>query len=235
MKKYLVLFLMIGFASCSRPVDHSLAEYIIYADSLSTELPPMKRIRYIPLETTEASLIEEINKIIVRDSVFYIFDNMRKRVLLFDYEGKFISSIDKLGLGPGEYTYPSDMDVDKDGNIYVSDFQSRNIIKYKSGDGNDFEILPIGEAFMDFVIQGQYIYLSRLLRTTPFDVNLARWDMNSREIEIWRENELTDANGFGFADHYFYRTGTNSAFYCERFHPVIYQIVGGYVERIYLL
>lgn len=227
MKKSIILFiLIIGFTSCRKSVDQSFAEYIIHVDSLSTELPPIKNIRYIPLETTEASLIQNINKIIVRDSVFYLFDFLSKRILLFNERGKFIKSIDKVGQGPGEYTYPSDIDVDKEGNIYVSDYQSKNIIKYHLGNENDFEILKVGESFMDFVIQGQYIYLSRLTRVGPFDINLARWNMDSQEIEILKENKLMEGIAIGFANHYFYRTGNGNAFYYERFHKIGYQIVG---------
>lgn len=227
MRKNIILFiLIIGFVSCRKGVNQSFAEYIIYVDSLSTELPPIKSIRYIPLETTDASLIRNINKIIVRDSVYYIFDNLSKKILLFNKRGRFIKSINKVGQGPGEYIYPSDIDVDKEGNIYLSDFQSKNIIKYCFGNENDFEILDVGESFMDFVIQGQYIYLSRLAREGTLDINLARWNMDSQEIEILKENELIEGNSIGFADHYFYRTGNEYAFYYERFHRIGYQIVG---------
>lgn len=224
MKKYIVFFVLICSAvSCKQGHEQSFAEYVINVDSLSTELPPVKNVSYIPLEVTEASLIQNINKIVARDSVFYIFDNRSKKVFLFNNRGKFLKSIDKIGLGPGEYTYPSDIDVDKEGNVYVSDFQSKSIIKYNLGNENDFEILYIGESFMDFVIHGHYIYLSRLAREGALNVNLARWDMESKEVEILKENKLIEGNSIGFADHYLFRTG-DCAYYYERFRPIGYQI-----------
>lgn len=227
MRKHIILFVLIcSFASCQQAADQSFAEYFVNVDSLATELPSVKDVLYVPLETTETSLIQNINKIVVRDSVIYIFDNLSKKVFLFSEKGRFLRSIDKIGQGPGEYTYPSDMDVDKEGNIYLSDFQSKNIIKYNLGDGDDYEILHIGESFMDFVVQGKYVYLSRLARTGTFDVNLARWDMITQEVEVLKENKLIEGNSIGFADHYLFRTDDKNAYYYERFNPIGYQIVG---------
>lgn len=222
---------MIGFASCKQLPNQFFSGYTILVDSLSEALPPVKDISYIPLETTGASYIRNIDKIIVEDSIFYIFDNMSKKVFLFNQEGKFLQSINRVGQGPGEYTYPTDMQVDKDGNVYVSDFAAKRIIKYNSGNLNDFEVLNIGESFMDFVIQGRFIYLSRMIRDGAFSVNLARWDMNTYELEILKENRLLEGNTIGFANHYFYRTGEDCVYYYERFNPIGYRIVGDSLSK----
>lgn len=232
MKKIILYFILsIGFVSCKQIPSPLSVEYTILVDSLSETLPPVKNILYIPLETSETSLIRNIDKIITKDSIFYIFDNMSKKIFLFNQEGKFLRNIDKVGQGPGEYTSPSDMEVDNDGNVYVSDFPAKRIIKYNLGNGNDFEVINIGVSFMDFVIHGKFIYLSRMIKNGAFSVNLARWNMDTHEMEILKENKLLEGNTIGFANHYFYRTGEDCVYYYERFNPIGYRIVGDSLSK----
>ena len=69
-----------------RPVDS-------YADS----------VEFIPLETTDSSLIRAINQMIVKDERIYIVDQTQSAVLVFNNDGKFLFKLDKLGRGPDEY------------------------------------------------------------------------------------------------------------------------------------
>ena len=102
---------------------------IITMDTLN--IPPEQQISHItfselftnveiiPLETSDFCLIGHINKIIPKNDLFYIHDNIAKCVFVFNRQGKFLSKIGTVGRGPGEY-----IDLN---NIYIDDQQKKLI------------------------------------------------------------------------------------------------------------
>ncbi|MDL2241616.1 6-bladed beta-propeller [Bacteroidales bacterium OttesenSCG-928-L03] len=65
-------------------------------------LKKVKTIHYLPLETTNESLISNIEQIIISDNHLYISnDNTLNNVLIFDKQGKYLNRIQK-GEGPEE-------------------------------------------------------------------------------------------------------------------------------------
>ncbi|GAB1359497.1 hypothetical protein MASR1M31_12810 [Porphyromonadaceae bacterium] len=84
----------------------------------------------ISLETTAESLLGTINKIVEFDKDYYVLSNDRW-ICRFDLEGRFISKLNRLGNGPGEYSYIGDFDVyDVNGRkeLWLCDFKS--IMRY---------------------------------------------------------------------------------------------------------
>jgi hypothetical protein len=82
----------------------------------------LKSVRFIPLETTDESLIGGIfgiRKIKKINNKYYISSNFRD-LLEFDENGLFIKRIGKTGIGPGEYVELGDFDVFENGHILVS-------------------------------------------------------------------------------------------------------------------
>jgi hypothetical protein len=139
--KQLLFILLIGTASCSRQEQNNqkfTSEQVASLELDSTQLitintnsiatidlnPFLKistldlgalieNIRFIPLETTEESLIAEINNILVTGSNIYIMDTyLGGSVLIFDKAGKFINRI-RRGQGPAEILNLKDIDFDK--------------------------------------------------------------------------------------------------------------------------
>lgn len=78
--------------------------------SLTTDY--FKSRRLVKLETTDESLITRINRLIVYDNKYYIFDQQNKSVFIFDESGKYISKINNIGKGPGEYIQLTDFTID---------------------------------------------------------------------------------------------------------------------------
>ncbi len=75
--------------------------------------------------------------VVVRDKYIYITDYMRKQVLIFDkFNGKLISSAGKAFTNEQEHTGPdtfamiTDLDVDEQGNVYVSDKIKNKVTKF---------------------------------------------------------------------------------------------------------
>ena len=72
----------------------------------------------IPLETTDESIIGEINKLEIVHDTLYILDDDQDIIFLFDKTGKYITRIADIGRGPEEYLYIDDFHID-DNIIYV--------------------------------------------------------------------------------------------------------------------
>ena len=71
----------------------------------------VKDIDYIPLETSNTSLIKHTGKIIVSDSDIYV-ENYLMAILRFAKDGKLKNHIGKQGRGPGEFNNTIDFAVD---------------------------------------------------------------------------------------------------------------------------
>ena len=69
-------------------------------------------VRYVPLETTDQSLIQGIHKMATSENKIIICDLAQNRVFIFDKEGHLITSINKEGPGPQEYSSIQNFDVD---------------------------------------------------------------------------------------------------------------------------
>lgn len=62
----------------------------------------IKRIEFLPLESTDDCLIGNIDKLLVGKENLYVLDmKYGKKVFIFDRKGRFIKSIGNYGKGPG--------------------------------------------------------------------------------------------------------------------------------------
>lgn len=78
-----------------------------------------KDITYVPLETTDSSLVGSIYSVFYENGHIYIRDNT-KSIKVFDSKGKYIKKINRYGRGPEEYTDIFDFSViPKSGNITI--------------------------------------------------------------------------------------------------------------------
>lgn len=84
------------------------------------------------LETTDEALLGKIGKIIKRKGCFFILSGERN-IVQFDDNGQFMSTLNKLGAGPDEYTMITDFAVhtneENEVEIWISDF--KRIRKYR--------------------------------------------------------------------------------------------------------
>lgn len=127
MKTRIFLFaLMVIIGSCSgknrlKTEEDTIKtiDLLMEAESEITMLSEIaENIEYIPLETTENSLVGSVTKFIKCDKRIYI-KNSFDEIICFDSEGKFINKLNKLGRGPEEYLLISDFDVTTDNKLLV--------------------------------------------------------------------------------------------------------------------
>ncbi len=226
-----LLFLMLApfmCLSCGNKGHKDLqTAYSMNLDTALQLLPEITDVECIPLETNDASLIADIDKVLYCNKTFYVFDKVGKKVLLFDRQGNFLKSIHKIGQGPGEYTEPCDMDVDGEGNIYLADWATQSIIMYRSGDENNYEVNRIGAYFLDFAVVGNSVYLGLVYQEGEARQNLLVWSKEKEKTMVLKNNLLLEGNKLPYrAKHYIFRSD-DKVYYYERFNSYIYRLEEG--------
>jgi len=120
--RYVLLLILtaIIICSCGRK-SLSPDDVIDLFDSPRSEIYNLSEIatnvEYIPLQTTENSLIRFINDIKTFGDNIYILSS--SQVLCFDKEGNYLYNLDKQGRGPEEYTYIYDWDISPENKILI--------------------------------------------------------------------------------------------------------------------
>jgi hypothetical protein len=115
-----------------------------------------KDIKYIPLETTDSSLIKGKysplghDKILTGDDFYMI--QQYSTVLKFRNDGSFISKIGTQGRGPDEFQVCHDVEVGNDGQIYIVDgFKSKLFIYSENGDLIRTVNFPLGRKYVEYI------------------------------------------------------------------------------------
>jgi len=118
MKKqiYILTIILSIFASCSNSEDNNksvLLEGLLVPQENEPNLGTLftENLTITHLETTDESLIGQIDKIIKFKGHYYICSSRGRHIHRFNDEGKFISSLNNPGEGPEEYLRIEDFDV----------------------------------------------------------------------------------------------------------------------------
>ena len=113
----------------------------------TVDLGEIADIRYVPLETTEKSLISSVTNVAMRDNRIIIYDYEEKKVFIFDGEGRYLRRVSAFGAGPREYLNPHHCAVDFDNElIYIFDFGwPRSTLKVFDFDGYWVRKVDVGE------------------------------------------------------------------------------------------
>ena len=135
----------------------------------------------IPLETTEESLIGEIEKVKLQDSCFFVEDNTQKAILIFDWKGKYLNKISRLGRGPGEYTNILDFDV-YDGFVYIFS-GSGYVLRYNTS-GKFIDQMEVDDAYCSMLVAGRDSILM-------FANNVSNSKLNYRLLD-WKTGGVMD-------------------------------------------
>lgn len=218
--------------SCAQPSTEEatpVAAYDINLDSTYQAFPQVEVVDYIPLETSDSSLIAGLTKVIAHDDMIYVWDRIQKKVLLFGKDGRYAGGIHRVGQGPGEYTEPFDMDVDAAGNVYVYDWNTQSLIKYADGDVSRPEVMKIGEYCMDVAVTDGYIYLGNIVREGVPAINLAAWNCQTHELKVLKENVLPEAAALPYERQYIFRSDSLLVFY-EPFRTDIRLLTDGQAQ-----
>lgn len=112
---------------------------------------------WIPLETNEDCLVDEIRKLKMAGDTIYIADDT-KITMFSRLDGSYLGKIHKQGRGPGEYITLTDFDV-RDSRLYVLSNVDCEIIVYNAF-GDVLKTIDTGEGFEELsVIDDDNIWL----------------------------------------------------------------------------
>lgn len=70
-------------------------------------------IQVIPLETMDSCFLVNVEKVVPCKDGYFVFDNLKPALYLFDEAGKFVREISKKGSGPGEFQMVSDFIINE--------------------------------------------------------------------------------------------------------------------------
>ena len=128
MVKYFIL-LAILLTACDRSQENERAIFNIdLTDLVESTVEPInidkwsKKVRYVPLETTDSVFIKYIQKVYLHDNKFLIVHS--GRISVFDIQGRYLHDIGKKGNGPEEYADLFDLCLHGN-DIYVQETPNR--------------------------------------------------------------------------------------------------------------
>lgn len=220
----IICFSILVFACTSEESKNIVAVFDINLDTLQdSESVSIKKNKYIPLETNNECLIQDVSKIIYKDSLFYLFDRTGNSVFTFNEKGIMKQKIHAIGSGPGEYIDLYDMDIDKEGNIWLYDLPTARLIKYSNSTLEPLENIKIEQRGMFMAVSDSgYIYLGDIYHQGKMNAWLGRYHITDGKFE----NILENKNNLDLAtwcSNYFFRS-TENLYYYKRYEPYIYRI-----------
>ena len=128
---------------------------------------------YVALESSEASLLGNIDQIEVYNDRIYILDSSKTNALyVFTKEGKFAMKLEGKGDGPGEFISPHSFWIDRGGYIFILDRQLDRLQKYRLSDLEFVEDVvlpsPAPTSFALLPNSNHYIYYYSLRQHDAF-------------------------------------------------------------------
>jgi hypothetical protein len=191
-----------------------------------------KDINLIKLETNEKCQIENIVRVYVIKKRIIILSRSYTgingvhpnpgRLFVFSSEGKFINEVGRVGKGPGEYTFISNITLDeKEELIYV--LSSNKIILQYDLNGEFIRQMEVPFIFFDFSI----FYGSLLFHFSPYNVNensnymFAKTNLNLDPIERFVKYE---ENPRAYYRNEFYKLDNQYHYWNNLFNDTIYSV-----------
>jgi len=180
---FLLIASFLGFYSCSSSnssEDNIMidVESVVGKGSIHKASDFIKEIKYIPLETNSNSMVGDISNLIVMNNKMYVRDN-KNVITIFDMNGKYLNTLNRVGRGPEEYMAISDFEVASNGNIFIASRQE-GLVEYGADLKFIRKISPEGgreAGIMDLIILKDGLFASNSM---VFD-----WQAGSAE-QVWK-------------------------------------------------
>lgn len=237
----IIISLVLSTLSCAKnrnEQNKAVKEFevgITGSPSLSSWVDFIQDINFIPLETTSEGIINEIQKIIMRDNRIYIQCFGKKGIFIFTSEGKFMKRICTLGKAPFQVNYLFDFSLSPEGILYALD--NGRLLTFDR-DGNPLKELPfatelkgMGHETNISVFNEDTIYLWHASAGEGSRFHLSRTNIHGEKHEI-----MIPYSHFSFAAARFVEVGNNEyAITPPSLNDTIYAIVNGKIKLKYIL
>ncbi len=159
--RILLLGIILLFSSCKS--EEIIAPHIIPIDLSNNKVNCMDSTYFINfkevrLQSSKNAVVNQIGKIMEIDNKIYIFDSELNQIVVFDYCGNYIKTINKVGRGPGEYIRITDVTYDRNNNQILILADTRNLLYYTK-DGVFIKREKLDYFYTDIFTDSTYIYL----------------------------------------------------------------------------
>lgn len=136
----------------------------------------------VKLETSDASLIGAIDKIVTDDECMYILDKYKTRsVKRFSLQGKYLNTIGRCGEGPDMQREPTDFCLGENEILILDQFQSKIFTYTKEGTLKSINRLPFTCVQFHQFDKNNYVFLGIDADNyhLPEIINYALWQTDS--------------------------------------------------------
>lgn len=223
----LIVLLFLTSNSCSNweenkglnTIQFNKLDKVLLEDFLSEN-----KIEITPLETLSEALIGEISMAKYTRDGFFFYSHQDGKVHRFDNHGSYLSSIGKLGNGPGEYAQPSSFSV-ANNSLYILSVRGTvsQVMRYSlKGEFIEKEILE-DSPYSSFEVSNDGFYFStgsndffegqKKIHFFDNDLNIKGQFLNDEELKLYTINENN-----------FHKGGSGKLFFTEAFNNNVYQV-----------
>lgn len=177
----------------------------------------------IPLKTGGYGPIGMIYKFVAYHDNCFILDIITNSIWKFDSKGNLSGYIHNVGNGPGEYLMPMDIDIDKEGMLYLLDMRKSSIIRYTSDSLKYVSEIKLPDRAQAFcALDSTTFYLHKANEGRKVLIDLGIYRRGADKIEpIFKYNDKLEYMANGMNNTNLWRSG-DSILYYRRFTSDIY-------------
>ena len=225
MKKIFVFVAVAMFCASCKEYAKPQFEQTMAIDPTAVDHPKfeamVESIEYIPLQTTDLSLVGEIVGLVEAEGRFYI-NSDRKNVLCFSSNGEFLFKVGNTGRGPGEYISPFSISVDG-GVVYVACQESGNLLCYDAANGKFLQSLKLPKHYIQVVVGGGYIY-GMDMTTKPFAIDAMPLENPAQPTELY----ATASGEYVYSSFtQMFKSGDDGCYWVDPLRGRVYELAGG--------
>ena len=234
---WVILFIITG---CQSSIDKETVDPIIdniyFLDIISsidnkTNLKISdiaSEVSYLPLETTEDNLIQEIQKVVFTENFIFVADE--NGLYQFTDRGEFIRQIGSLGRGPGEHSVIMNFAVNEKADIVIVQ-GTYSIVEYDL-EGNyvkNIRRLP-GQEF-EFIDQDRIVFYKANNINSPVNLIITSLDLEpvrkfyNLNPKAATNYSLSGAPLYNFKDHLYFKEHWNDTLFCIQDSVLIPHII----------
>ena len=223
MLKFLLLIFLV---LCGCATKHKTKfEHTIYVDATSQDQPEydtfVNGIEFIPLETTDSSLIGQVKGLVVTNDKIFV-NSDRREILCFDINGKFLFKVGQSGRAPGEYISPFSISV-CDKIVYILCQETGKVLCYDATSGKHINDIPLNKFYVQIEVSDGYIYaVDMTTRRFAIDAIQLSNPEQCKELYCVSEGESVYSS---FTQ--LFKSGNDKCYWVDPLRGEIYQLKGG--------
>ncbi|WP_106832093.1 6-bladed beta-propeller [Parabacteroides pacaensis] len=183
----------------------------------------------VALETTDESLIANIDRVFMDDNKLFIYDLQLQEIFIFDVTGKYLSKISRKGKGPGEYIQITDFTIDPIKKQILALCSIPHKRMYFTYDGTFIKEESHTSSYYRLTTDGNYTYFEKItLNDSDYQLHI----LNTKTGE--KQEGLKPLN----IQNFFYTNGNSFSrgkdiLYVRRYDNSIYELKKGKIIEKY--